>query len=89
MPLDLPTLIGFAGAGLLMVAYFASQQGWLRADDWRFPAGNLAGSSLILVSLMSAWNLPSVVIEGFWAAISLYGLVRSLRRRTRPRGPGS
>ncbi|MDR3537321.1 MAG: hypothetical protein P4L71_12555 [Acetobacteraceae bacterium] len=81
MAFDPFTLAGFAGAAVLMVAYFASQQGWLAADDWRFPAGNLVGSLLILLSLTAAWNLPSVVIEGFWAAISLYGLTRRFLRR--------
>lgn len=78
---DYHTLAGFAGAIVLMVAYFASQQGWLTADDWRFPLGNLIGSLLIMVSLYTAWNLPSAVIECFWAAISLYGLARSVGRR--------
>jgi hypothetical protein len=35
------------------------------------------GSALILVSLYDAWNWPSVVIELFWAAISIYGLLRA------------
>jgi hypothetical protein len=50
------------------------------AGDWRFPAANLAGALLLLVSLYDQWNLPSVVIECFWAAISLYGLSRARRR---------
>jgi hypothetical protein len=74
------TAAGFVGALVLMATYFASQQGWLAADDWRFPFGNLAGSVLIMLSLVTAWNLPSAVIEVFWTAISVYGLVRSLAR---------
>jgi hypothetical protein len=70
-------LVGFAGAALIVAAYFANQQRWLRSDDWRFPLANFCGSLLILVSLYFAWNFPSVVIELFWAAISLYGLVKS------------
>lgn len=73
-------LVGFAGAAIIIAAYFANQQRWLRSDDWRFPLANLCGSLLILVSLYFAWNSPSVVIELFWAAISLYGFVRSARR---------
>lgn len=71
--------IGFAGVVLILGAYFANQRGSLASSDWRFPASNLLGSVLIFSSLMVQWNLPSAVIEAFWMAISLYGLVRSLR----------
>jgi hypothetical protein len=73
------TLLGFVGVAAIVIAYFANQQGWLRAEDWRFSATNLAGSLLILASLWTAWNFPSAVIEVIWAAISVYGLIR--RRR--------
>jgi hypothetical protein len=81
MGYDPYTLTGFGGAATLIVTYFANQQGWLSDTDWRFPFGNLVGSLLIMVSLSNAWNLPSVVIEVFWATISLYGLARRLIRR--------
>jgi Na+-translocating ferredoxin:NAD+ oxidoreductase RnfD subunit len=77
--LDPFTLAGFAGAAVLIVAYLASQQGALKADHWQFPLANLVGSVLIMLSLVTAWNLPSAVIEVFWAAISLYGLARHAR----------
>lgn len=67
--------VGLLGAAISVVAYFTNQARWLSAEDWRFPAANLAGALLILVSLFGEWNLPSVVIEVFWAAISVYGLV--------------
>lgn len=73
-------LIGFIGVAVLIAAYFANQQGWLRSDDWRFPFANLVGAALILVSLCFEWNFPSVVIEAFWIAISLWGTAKSLRR---------
>ena len=75
MQLDIYRATGLVGAAIFVVAYFANQARWLGSDDWRFPAANLAGALLILVSLSAEWNLPSVVIEGFWAAISVYGLV--------------
>ena len=68
--MDLSTVVGLAGVGLILVAYFANQQDWLDARHWHFPAANLAGSLLILTSLWSAWNLPSVVIEVAWSLIS-------------------
>jgi hypothetical protein len=78
---DAYTAAGFVGVALIVAAYFANQQDWLGSADWRFPAANLAGSLLILASLCTAWNFPSAVIEVIWAAISLYGLSRHLRRR--------
>ena len=69
-------VIGLLGAAIYVAAYFVNQHGLLDSRDWRFPAANLAGALLILVSLFAEWNLPSVVIEAFWAAISVYGLMK-------------
>ena len=76
------SLVGLAGSALIIVAYFFNQQGWMSSTGPRFLSLNLAGSALILSSLYYQWNLPSVVIESFWAAISLYGLVLQTFRRT-------
>src|SRR3954467_11331497 len=83
MTVPIYELAGFVGAAVIVVAYLAVQQRWLNALDWRFPAANVLGSLLILVSLWFEWNFPSVVIEIFWALISLVGLVRSLAERRR------
>ncbi|HKT18157.1 MAG TPA: hypothetical protein VJR47_08955 [Stellaceae bacterium] len=80
--------IGFIGVVLVLGGYFANQRGRLAAEDWRFPAVNLAGSCLILVSLVDRWNLPSFVINLAWAAISVLGLVNGARARARG-GQGS
>ena len=76
MTLDPFTLAGIIGTALIIIAYFGNQQGWIKGDDWRFPFANLIGSLLIMLSLITAWNLSLVVIESFWAAISIYGLIR-------------
>ena len=84
MALDLLTIAGVAGSALIVLAYFANQQGWLSAENWRYSLANLVGAVLILVSLITAWNLPAAIIEGFWALISVYGLLKHggwLRRR--------
>ena len=70
---------GIVGAGCFIAAYFATLEGLMPARDWRFPAVSLLGATLVLVSLIDAWNLPSVILECFWGAISVDRLVRSLR----------
>ncbi|WP_375292013.1 permease [Qipengyuania sp.] len=42
---------------------------------------NLAGAALLTVSLLVHTNWPSLVLEGFWAAIAIYGLGKALRSR--------
>ena len=78
---ELFLVFGLAGSGLVVLAYLLNQTGRLASTDWRFPAANLAGALAILLSLLDAWNLPSVVMEFFWAAISIFGLVRCWRQR--------
>ncbi|MFO1028174.1 MAG: hypothetical protein U1E70_23585 [Acetobacteraceae bacterium] len=82
MVLDPFTLCGIIGTGCIIFAYFAALQGWVAATHWHFPALNLAGAAMVLVSLYDAWNLPSVLLESFWGVMSLYGLARSVRGRT-------
>jgi hypothetical protein len=77
MTFDPFTVAGIAGTALIIIAYFGNQQGWLRSDDWPFPLANLLGSLMIMLSLVTAWNLSLAVVESFWAAISVYGLIKS------------
>jgi hypothetical protein len=75
MPLEVFRAIGLVGAACFIGSYFATQKRWLSAHDWRYPAANLVGAVLVMISLFAEWNLPSVVLELFWAAISVYGLI--------------
>jgi hypothetical protein len=78
---DAYTIAGFVGSAMVIAAYFGNLQGWLRSEDPRYSLANLVGSALILVSLYAEWNFPSAVIEGFWAVISLHGLITRARWR--------
>ena len=68
--------LGLLGSALVIVAYFATQAGKLSATNWKFPFANLVGAVLIIVSLWADWNLAAFIVEAFWLAISLYGLIR-------------
>lgn len=83
MTLTVFDAFGLAGSAVVIVAYFATQKGWLGATDWKYPFANLIGCVLIITSLWGAWNLSAFVVEVFWLAISLYGLLRA--RRPGPR----
>jgi hypothetical protein len=83
MTFDPFTFAGIAGATLLVGAYFANQLDWLKSEDWRYPLANLLGALLIMVSLITAWNLSAAIMECFWAAISVYGLIKHAGRSVR------
>lgn len=81
VPLDLYSYIGFLGTACIIGAYF-----YLTASDKPNPlilhGTNLAGAALLTVSLLVHTNIPSLVLEGFWAAIALWGLAKALKARS-------
>ena len=83
--LDGYTLVGFVGMACIIAAY-----AYLTWKDEPNPfvlhGTNLAGATLLTVSLVVHTNWPSLVLEGFWAAIAIYGLTKALRERRRAVG---
>jgi len=77
---SIPDLLGVIGSVTIAITYFANLQGMVKTEGWLYSLLNFAGASLILLSLYWAWNLPAAVMEGFWALISAYGLIRSFRK---------
>jgi len=82
---SIPDLLGLIGSITIALTYFANLQGLVKTEGWFYSLLNFVGASLILLSLYWAWNLPAAVMEGFWALISAYGLVRAVTSRQRPR----
>ncbi|MBO9510349.1 permease [Erythrobacter sp. A6_0] len=78
--LDLATLVGFVGMACIIAAY-----AYLTWKDDPNPfvlhGTNLIGAALLTVSLLVHTNWPSLVLEGFWAAIALWGLAKAVRER--------
>ena len=72
-------LLGSAGVALIVVMYLMLQTGRIAPDNPHFSIWNAAGSILILISLAYEFNFAAALIEGFWLAISVYGLVRARR----------
>jgi hypothetical protein len=82
MPLDIYSMIGFVGTACIIGAY--AYLTWQDAPNPYILHGtNLAGAALLTISLMVHTNWPSLVLEGFWAAIALFGLAKALRSRNR------
>ncbi|BBI21130.1 MAG: permease [Pseudomonadota bacterium] len=84
--LDWASYVGFCGTACIIAAY-----AYLTFRDEPNPfilhGTNLMGAALLTVSLVFHTNWPSLVLEGFWASIAIYGIVKALRsgRTTRER----
>ena len=76
--LDIYSLIGFLGTACIIGAY-----AYLTLKDAPNPfvlhGTNLAGAALLTISLLVHTNWPSLVLEGFWAAIALVGITKAIR----------
>jgi hypothetical protein len=75
-------LVGFAGMACIIFAY-AYITGRERPDPFIQHGVNLLGAALLTVSLLVNMNPPSLVLEGFWAAIAIWGLAKAVRERRR------
>jgi hypothetical protein len=80
--LDWAALVGFAGTACIIAAY--AYLTWrLDPNPLILHGTNLAGAALLTVSLLVHTNWPSLVLEGFWAAIAIWGLIKAARARPR------
>ncbi|QYU68323.1 hypothetical protein J4558_26515 [Leptolyngbya sp. 15MV] len=77
---DVANWIGFAGTFCIIAAY-AYLTFVDRPNPFVLHGTNLTGAALLTVSLLVHTNLASLVLEGFWAAIAIYGLVKAVRLR--------
>lgn len=74
--------IGFAGVALIVLAYLLVQVGQARGDGFGNQMLNALGAVGVIVSLLfGAFNFPALVLESVWLLISIYGMVRGVRRR--------
>ena len=73
-------MVGFGGTACIIAAY--AYLTWSdRPNPFLLHGTNLAGAILLAVSLAVHTNWPSLVLEGFWASIAIYGIARALRTR--------
>ncbi len=81
MNITLIGLIGLTAPVLFLYAYAMISLGKWNAEMLRFHVLNFLGAVALLISLTEQWNLAVCILEGSWAAISVYGIVKALRMR--------
>ncbi len=84
VPLDIYSIIGFFGTACIIGAY-AYLTLSENVNPYILHGTNLAGAALLTVSLIVHTNWPSLVLEGFWAAIAITGLTKAAMSRRKSR----
>jgi hypothetical protein len=73
-------VFGFAGMFCVVAAY--AYITWNKTPNPFIQHGvNLTGAALLTVSLLVNMNLASLVLEGVWASIAIWGLAKALLSR--------
>jgi len=72
-------IIGSAGVGLILLAYFLSTEKLLKQDSKMYFVLNIIGAGLATIASMLIGYWPFVILEGTWTLISLYGLMKAMK----------
>ncbi len=80
LPPGLLDAIGVAGFGLYVLNYALLTVRRGRSDNIAYFAINGAAASMVLVGLLSSFNLASAMIQIFWIGISAIAIFIRLRR---------
>lgn len=86
-PLDWASVIGLCGTACIIGAY-AYLTLAKATNPFLLHGINLLGAALLTVSLLVHTNWASLVLEGFWASIAIFGLVRAWRVKAPAREHG-
>ena len=71
--------LGNIGVVLIIVDYLLLQLNRISSNSLSYSLLNAVGASLIILSLLSNFNLSALIMEATWVLISLYGLYRYFR----------
>jgi hypothetical protein len=72
-------LIGTIGVGLILMAYFLDTANMIEEDGKLFYVMNIIGAALACYSALMIPFWPFVILEGTWALVSIWGLMKTMK----------
>ena len=71
--------VSILGALLILLAFAANQLGRVDTSSLSYQVANFVGSGVLTVVAVIEAQLGFILLEGTWALVSLWGIVRLLR----------
>ncbi len=71
--------LGNVGVVLIIIDYLLLQLNRISSSSLGYSLMNAIGATLIIISLISNFNLSAFIMEAVWVVISLFGLYRYFR----------
>ena len=71
--------LGNIGVVLIIIDYLLLQLNRISSNSLSYSLLNAVGATLIIISLITNFNLSAFIMEAVWVLISLFGLYRYFR----------
>ena len=78
--MDTITLIGVAGAGLMLIAFVGNQLGTMSAESLLYDVLNFIGGVLLVWYAVLLHSVPFMILEGIWALVAFRDVIKDLAR---------
>ena len=79
--MDTTTLIGVAGAAILLIAFIANEMKKLTVESFWYDFLNLVGAALLAWYAILLNSIPFLILEGIWALVSLRDVIKNLTKK--------
>lgn len=75
--------VGLLGTVMILGGFALLQAGKLSGTGLAYQLLNLFGAAGVLVSLLGTFNLSVFLLEAAWMAVSVYGIARSFKAKSK------
>lgn len=77
--MNLTDWLGTIGVFQILLAYFLNVIGKINSNHLAFIFLNLIGATMACIASILLWYWPFIILEGVWALVSLYSLLKYKR----------
>ncbi len=71
-------ILGNLGVTFIVGTYILLQMERMRGESLTYSILNALGASFVIISLTYNFNLSGIIVQSFWAGISVIGIIRQL-----------